>query len=181
MSVSQRTDVPKDFDPKSPVWNGASGLIRLQKVADKAWSFIDAELDHANGRGSTKQSKDEKQAMQASSVCSQLLHVANENIPKSDNEEQDESWRKINIQPLHFIEYANLLDRFAPGTNFENGPKQLGLDRHFWRALDENRQIRDSILASEGDDGSRPIRHATHSILFNSASPPTLRGVGVDF
>ena len=157
MSISQRTDVPKGFDPKSPVWNGASGLIRLQKVADKAWSFTDAELDHANGGDSTRQSKDEKQAMQASSVCSQLLHVADENIPKSDNEEQDESWRKINIQRLHFVEYANLLDRFAPGTKFANGPQQLGLDRHFWRALDENRQIRDSILANDGDDGSRLV------------------------
>ena len=94
MSISQRTDVPKGFNPKSPVWNDASGLIRLQKVADKVWSFTDAELDHANGGDSTRQSKDEKNAMQASSVCSQLLHVADENIPKSDNEEQDRAGGK---------------------------------------------------------------------------------------
>ena len=158
MSISQRTDVPKSFNPKSPVWNeSVSGLTRLQKVADKVWSFTDAELDHANGGDPTRLSKDEKHAMAASSACSQLLQVADENIPKSDKEEQDESWRQIKIQRLHYIEYAKLLDRFAPGTIYENGPQRLGIDRHFWRALDENRQLRDSILAENGDDGSQLV------------------------
>ena len=158
MTISQRTDVPKGFNPKSPVWNeSVSGLTRLQKVADKVWSFTDAELDHANAGDPTRLSKDEKHAMAAASACSQLLQVADENIPKSDKEEQDESWRLIKIQRLHYIEYAKLLDRFAPGTAYENGPQQLGIDRHFWRALDENRQLRDSILAENGDDGSQLV------------------------
>jgi hypothetical protein len=73
LTISQRTDVPKSFNPKSPVWTeSGSGLTRLQKVADRLWSFTDTDLDYANESDQTKLSKDEKQAMDAALSCSQL-------------------------------------------------------------------------------------------------------------
>ena len=147
ITISEMSDVPKSFNPKADMWNETgSGLTRLCKVADGTMTFVDAEIDYANGRDPSKVSKEERQTMAAASACSQLTQIPKEHIPKPEKSDHDERWRTIKIQKLHYDEYAKMLDRFGPGTAYEDGPEAAGIDKHFWRALDEGRQVQEAIL-----------------------------------
>ena len=110
------------------MWNEqGSGLARLCKVAEGKLTFVDAEIEYANRHDPGEVSKEERQTMAAASACSQLTQIAEEHIPKTAETDHDERWRSIKIQTVHYDEYAKLLDRYGPGTAFEDGPEAAGL------------------------------------------------------
>ena len=102
LTISARTDVPVDFNPKHDMWNELGpGLTRLQGVASGQMTFAEAAIEYATRQNSTKVSKEQRQALTAASTCSQLTAIAQEHTPTSEGEDHDESWRRIKIQPFH--------------------------------------------------------------------------------